>query len=184
MKTKLFHLFVCGLIAAVAAAVPGCGYTTKTSLPEHIRSVHVAKVPNRIDITGEVSSDKPFQTYRPGLETELRNAIIERFIFDGHLRVVPAEKADALLVAELLSFDRDPVRYESDDSIQEFRIHVTASVEFKDAVDNKVIYHADSLSGEGSYYLSGSLASSEDEAVQEALEDLTRRAVENILEVW
>jgi len=166
-------------------ALPGCaGYTSQTNLPEHIQTIHVMKVQNTIDISAEVSNKKAFQTYRPGLEVELRNALIERFIVDGHLKIDSEAKADSLLTAKLLSFDRDPVRYNRDDSIQEFRIHVTASASLMDQTSGEILWETASISGEGSYFLSGDEAVSEDEAVQESLDDLVRHIVEAVLEVW
>jgi len=172
------------ICAVLVLLISSCGYTTKTNLPEHIKSVHVDKVRNAIDISSEVSSNTPFQTYRPGLEIELRNALIERFIFDGHLKVVPKDRSDAVLKAVLLSFDRGPVRYNADDSIQEFRVYVKASIEFRDRLSDEIIWSRASLAGDSSYFLSGDEATSEDVAVEEALDDLVRHVVEKILEVW
>lgn len=165
-------------------AVSGCGYTTKTSLPDHIRSVHVPRVENKIDISAEISEKKPFQIYRPGLEVELRNAIIDRLVFDGHLRVATDAVSDATLALELTGFDREPLRYNANDTIQEFRIRVTASAQFVDKQSGQVIWSSKEISGESEYFLSGANAGSEDESVQAALTDLVRHIVENILEVW
>ena len=180
---KQFRLIL--LLAGVLLFTQGFGgYTSKTNLPEHIESVHVDKVSNTIDIASEVSSQHAYRIYRPGLEVQLRNALIERFIFDGHLRIASKDSADAILSADLLSFDRDPVRYNADDSIQEFRIHVTARISFNDALSGEPLWEAASISGQSSYFLSGTEAKSEDEAVLLALEDLVRHTVEDILEVW
>lgn len=175
-----------GLSAAclVVFALAGCAYTSKTNLPEHIKTIHVPQVPNRIDITGDVSNRTSFKVYRPGLEIDLRNALIERFIFDGHLKVADREKADAVLEAELIDFRRDPLRYNKDDSIQEFRVNVTASISFRDLKDDKTIWSSPSISGNSSYFLSGRVATTEDQAVAKALEDLARHVVEEVLEIW
>lgn len=162
----------------------GCGYTTKTSLPEHIRSVHVPRVDNKIDISAEISEERPFQVYRPGLEVELRNALIDRLVFDGHLRVAQDSASDATLYAELTGFDREPLRYNANDTIQEFRIRVTASARFVDKRSGQVLWAAEDISGDAEYFLSGVNAASEDAAVQKALTDFVGRVVENILEVW
>lgn len=179
-RTVLFPIFAWALLFSVA----GCGYTTKTSLPDHIRSVHVTSVENKIDISADVSSKKPFQVYRPALEVELRNALTDRLVFDGHLKVAQEAASDAVLRTQLVGFDREPLRYNANDTIQEFRIRVTASAQLVDKQSGQVIWSGQDLSGESEYMLSGSTASSEDEAVNEALEDLVRRMVENILEVW
>lgn len=167
-----------------AVLAGGCGYTAKTGLPDPIHTLHVAKVVNRIDIAQETSTGKVFPTYRPGLEVELRNAMNDRVIFDGHFELNAAEKADAVLTMELRSFEREPMRYNANDTIQEFRIHIRASAEFKDRVNGKVIWSSSEVSGDATYFLSGERAQSEDEAVEEALKDLTRLILEGVLETW
>jgi hypothetical protein len=168
----------------LALLLVGCGYTAKTQLPEHVRTVHVEKIKNTIDITGDVTNRQSFQVYRPGLEVDLRNALIDRFVFDGHLKIAPRDRTDALLQGELIDFRRDPLRYNADDSIQEFRVSVSASLRFTDARTGQTLWSAGAISGNATYFLSGRLARTEDEAVAEALEDLARHAVEAILEVW
>ena len=172
------------ILTGMVLGLAGCGYTTKTALPEHIRSVHVPQVENKIDISSEISNKKAFQIYRPGLEVELRNALIDRIVFDGHLRVAADAASDATLTASLTGFDREPLRYNANDTIQEFRIRVTASVRFVDKQTGNVLWSAENVSGDSEYFLSGPNASGEDNAVNKALKDLVRRVVENILEVW
>lgn len=174
----------CLILGICLCVIQGCGYTSKTHIEDRIKSVHVQKIPNRINITGDVTNQTRFKVYRPGLEVELRNALIERFVFDGHLKVSPFNKADSILTAELIDFRRDPLRYNADESIQEFRVSVTASLRFLDSVTEEEIWGVSSLSGDSTYLLAGRLAKTEDEAVAEALEDLARHAVEAILEVW
>ena len=176
-------LAIAGVVLC-AAFLNGCGSTSKTLLPDHVQTVHVEQVKNAIDITAEVTNRESFKVYRPGLEVDLRNALIDRFIFDGHLKIAPAESADSILQTELLSFKRDPLRYNADDSIQEFRITISAAVQFVDAKSGKVIYEVSGVSGDSAYFLSGPQSKSEDEAVITALDDLARHVVENVLEVW
>ncbi len=172
------------IVMVVMAALQGCGYTHETLLPENVKSVHVSKVANDIDITSEVTSESVFRVYRPGLEVELRNALIERFVFDGHLKIRNMEEADAVLRVKLKDFRRDPLRYNDDESVQEFRVTVVASCEFIDVSNEKTLWNNSGMSGNSDYFLSGPHARSEDEAVGEALEDLARHAVEDILEAW
>lgn len=185
MKLSRYFLFAAAVSAALLTAAGCAGYSQQTNLPSHIKTVYVEKISNQINLAAEISTDKAFQIYRPGLEIDLRNALIERFVFDGHLKIAQnAGVADSVVIGQLIRFDRDPTRYNSDDSIQEFRIHVVADLKLVDQVDDKVIWQGNGISGESSYFLSGENASSEDEAVQDALEDLVRHTVEEILEVW
>src|SRR5205823_1800981 len=96
----------------------------------------------------------PFRVYRPGIEVDLTNAIINRFVFDGNLKVSVPEKADAVVDARLVDYRRDPLRYSSGDDVQEYRLSVALEVTVSEARDQKVLWH-ETLTGETSYFLSG-----------------------------
>ncbi len=170
-------------VLCAAMTLGGCAYTTKSQLPEHIRSVHVATIKNSIDLSAEVSDRDHFRVYRPGVEVDLTNAVINRYIFDGNLRVASPEKADALIEATLLDYRRDPLRYTDNDDVQESRLSISLSVKMTDVKSQKIIWQ-DTVTGDAAFYLSGSKAASEDEAAARAVEDTARRVVEKTFEIW
>lgn len=169
---------------ALAAALSGCGYTNQISLPGDIRTIHVEPVANAIDLTGEISQDQTFRVYRPGVEVELTNAIINRYIFDGHLQVVSVpDRADAVVRARLVDYRRDPLRYSRSDDVQEYRLSITLDVSVESR-DGKPIWHESALTGDTTFFFSGARAISEDEAAAKAVQDTARRVVEKTLEIW
>jgi len=182
MKKGNYFLFFSLFVLSVFLA--GCGYTRQTHLPEYVRTIHVKPVKNAIDLSQEITDKSRFTTYRPGLEVELTNAIIDRFIFDGHLQVVEENKADVVIQSSLIAYRRDALRFAGEDDPIEFRLSVIADVTAKDVHSQKSLWERANLVGDATYYLSGPLARSEDEAVSEAVEDLARRVVEETLEVW
>ena len=109
-------------------ALSGCGYTTKSLLSESIKTVYIPPVKNGIDMTAEVTDRNPFRPYRPGLEVDLTNALINRFIFDGTLKIATAENADLVVEASLVDYRRDALRYSEGDDIQEYRLSVSMDV--------------------------------------------------------
>ena len=161
----------------------GCGYTMKTILPGNIKTIHVAPVKNAIDLSGEINDKDRFRVYRPGVEVDITNAVMNRFIFDGNLKVVNPEKADAVLEATLVDYRRDPLRYTEGDDIQEYRLSVTIDATVFLTNGHKVLWR-ETLTGDTSFFLSGSRALSEDEAVTKAVEDLARRVVDKTIESW
>ena len=175
--------WVRALAVLAVLQLSGCGYTTKSLLPENIRRVHVAPVKNGIDLSAEVSDKTPFRVYRPGLEVELTNAIINRYIFDGQLKVSAEDKADAELVATLVDYRRDALRYSESDDVQEYRLSITVEASFTQKSDGKVLWH-ERLTGDTTFFLSGLRSVSEDEASNKAVEDLARRVVEKTVEYW
>ena len=179
---KRFSFFVFLLLAGTF--LPGCGYTQKSLLSEKIKNIYVSPIKNAIDLSGEVNDKKPFRVYRPGIEVDLTNAVINRFIFDGNLKVSSPEKADATVEAKLVDYRRDVLRYSSGDDIQEYRLSITLDVAVYEARTHKVLWHETGLTGDTSFFLSGSRAISEDAAAQKAVDDVARRVVDKTIEVW
>ena len=173
-----------GIALLAVFSFAGCGYTTKAKLPEGVQALHIEPIKNAIDLSTEVSDKTRFKVYRPGLEVDITHAITNRFVFDGNLRVVSADKADAVLRAKLIDYRRDPLRYTSEDDIQEYRLNVTIDAALIDARTQEVLWHETSLTGDATFFLSGSRAISEDEATAKAVEDLARRVVERTVELW
>lgn len=176
MKKLVLFVLIAGLYA-------GCGYTQKNLLPENIQTIHVLPIKNMINLTGEVTEKQRFRVYRPGVEVELTNALINRFIMDGNLKVTPLDRADAVVEAKLTDYRRDPLRYSTGDDIQEYRLSVTVDVTVYERSSKKVLWRSN-LTGDTSFFLSGSRAVTEDEAAQKAVEDTARRIVDYTVELW
>jgi outer membrane lipopolysaccharide assembly protein LptE/RlpB len=158
----------------------GCGYTTSSTLPRSIKTIHVESFKNNIDFAQEGHRN----IYLPLLEVKVQNGIINRFLFDGNLKIVEADRADIILKGELTGYDRTVLRYTDEEDAQEYRIHVTVSLELQDAKKQEVSWTESGFVGEATYFVSGSLAKSEESAVDEAVTDLARRVVERTVEDW
>lgn len=179
------NLLLFTIYCLLITVLSGCGYTSKSLLPTHIKTVYVDNFKNSIDIAAETSSKKPFKLYSAGLEKEVTTAVAERFIFDGNLKVTKdPDEADSVLSGELLEYIKEPLRYDDNEEVTEFRVRVTASAKFLDKRTNKVIWQSSGLCGESSQRTSGSFEKSEDTARAEAVEDLARRILEKTIEVW
>lgn len=161
----------------------GCGYSHKSLLPSDVKSVHVAPIKNTIDLSGEIGDKHRFRVTRPGIEVDMTNAIINRFIFDGTLKVAAPDSADAVLEVKIMDYRRDALRYTDGDDVQEYRLSVVLQAVLYRTRDRKVLWR-EGVTGDTSFFLSGSLAVSEDEAVTKAVEDAARRVVEKTIELW
>ena len=185
VKTPVSRMARWAAVALIAAST-GCGYTNRSMLPEHIRTIHVLPVANGIDLSREISHKERFRVYRPGLEVDVTNALVNRFIFDGTLKVVSSpDKADSILEAKLIDYRRDPLRYNDSEEVQEYRLNIVLDVTLREnGPGGKVLWHSAQLTGDTTFYLSGSRAVSEDEALVKVIEDVARRVVESTVEVW
>lgn len=171
-------------LTACLVLAGGCGYTSRSLLPSDIKSLHVAPVENAIDLSAEISDKEHFRVYRPGLEVDVTNAVINAFIFEGNLKITKRESADAVLEAKLVDYRRDPLRYSDDDDVQEYRLSVVIEAHLIRSSDKKEIWSDARLTGDTTFFLSGPHAVSEDVAAGRAVEDVAKRVVERTFELW
>ncbi len=169
------------LIFAVMGMLGGCGYTTGSVMPSNYRTIYVEPFKNKVEFVNE----NVRALYKPLLETKVRTAIINRFQLDGHLRLSDSNKSNLVLQGDLIGFERDDLRIDSNtQAVVEFRIRIIMSLTMMDTANNQVYWTEPSFVGEATYWTTGPLAKSEDAALSDALTDLSRRVVEHTIENW
>jgi len=162
----------------------GCGYTATRILPAYYRTLYIDAFQNRIPITQEIGERAGFITSYPELEEKVTQGVIRRFLFDGNLRVInKPEVADLRLSGSLLDFYRQPIRRKDDNSVEEYRLNLTASVALRDR-EGKLLLQEDSLAGDTTYLTTGAGAKLESVAVDDLVTDFSRRIVEWVIEYW
>ena len=173
------------IYALLTMFLAGCGYTTGSVLPAHIRTIYVKPFSNEIDITKEVTDIDRYKIYRPTLEIDITKAVVNRFLYDGTLRVVEEKDADVVLSGAIISFKREPLRYTEDDEIEEYRLRIAAKVVFEDRRKEKILWE-ETVSNRktNTYFTQGSEAKSEIEALDETIEDVAKRIVNRTVEAW
>lgn len=177
MMRKTVLMILC---LAFCVLLSGCGYTTKSTLPSSIKAIRIEPFKNSIDYTTGSSRN----IYLPLLEVDARNAVIDRFLYDGNLKVVELPEADLVLTGELTKYERTALRYTDDDDVQEYRVHVTVSFELTNTRTETVSWSEPHFVGEATYFVTGAQATTEESAVDEAILDLARRIVERTIEDW
>jgi outer membrane lipopolysaccharide assembly protein LptE/RlpB len=170
---KLKHFLLLGILL-----MTGCGYTTQVTMPQGIKSVYVPNFKNTIDV-------KNLFTYRGGLETDLTNAVISRFLYDGNLKVVSTpEAADAILEGDITSFSQSPLSFNNFEQVTENRLSLTCSIRLVNAKTGKEILAEPSMVGDTRLFLTGARAVTQDEAVRQAIADLAKDIVDRVVEDW
>ncbi|MFH1837119.1 MAG: LPS assembly lipoprotein LptE [Candidatus Omnitrophota bacterium] len=174
------------LIVAVSITflMTGCGYKTGTLLPSELGSIHVKNFTNSIDVTREISDRRSGYSYRPGLETDITRTVISEFIFDGNLTVKPADKATLTLEGGLIDFRQYPLSYDDKDNVEEFRIELLVELKLINNLTKETMWKESSFMGEADYTVTGSNSKTEEEALKEAVKDLSERIVERTVEAW
>jgi len=175
----------CGILFLIPVIfISGCGYTTRSLLPENYKSICVENFANKINLSAEQSDMRMYRGYRPGMEIDLTKAVIDRFLNDGNLKIAPQERTDLVLKGELVDFRREALAYDNNENIDEYRLKLIVNIELRDAGTGKTLWTEKNFSGETNYRTSGSLAQSETAAVKNATLDMARRIVERTVEAW
>ncbi|MBU0469480.1 MAG: hypothetical protein KKD07_06210 [Candidatus Omnitrophica bacterium] len=176
MKIKL-RLFGFLLLSCVCF---GCGYTTRTTLPGNFKTIYIEDFSNEITFTTEKVRD----VYFPLLEIKVRNSIVDRFMFDGYVRVVDKDDADLILKGNLKGYQRDALRYTDNDDVEEYRVRIIVALELIDVKNQEIAWSEAGFAGEATYFITGSQATTEESAVNNAIIDLAKRVVERTVEDW
>ena len=161
----------------------GCGYTAKTILPDNVKTIHVDTFRNNIDITKEVSAKDKYEVYRPNLEVDLRDAIVNRIFLDGSLKVADKGFSDAVLEGQIMQYRKDPLRYQNE-VVQEYRISIVCDIKLINRKDSKVLFEEENITGDTTYLTTGALLKTETSALNDAMSDLARRIINRIVENW
>lgn len=175
MKKAEFVL-ACFILGALAA---GCGYST-SAVSGRLKTISVEPFRNKIAYSSETTRN----IYVPLMEVKITNAVVDRFLFDGHLRVAKGDKADIVLQGELINYQRDALRYTDNEDVQEYRITISVSLRLLDPVKQEIIWEEPNFSGDTTYFVVGAQAKTESAAIEDALKDLARRVVERTIENW
>ncbi|MBI3991106.1 MAG: hypothetical protein HY350_03045 [Candidatus Omnitrophica bacterium] len=171
-------LFFCVIIS-------GCGYTTRANLPAKIRTLYVKPFINKIDTTSEVTEGTRYRAFIPALNVKVTDAVIDRYHFDGNLKIVKEEDADVKLTGELTGFSRQPLRYTENQDVEEYRLLIEAKITLRNLKDNTVIWEETIANrGHDTYFAAGPHAQSEESALVEAIADLAKNIVDRTVEGW
>jgi hypothetical protein len=159
-------------------------YTTRSLVSSKYKTIYITPFVNKIDITNDLDTAGKYKIYRPLLETTITRSVVDRFLMDGNLKPVRLESADVALKGELVEFRRDPLRYTENDDVEEYRLNLIVNISLWDSAEDKLLWQENGFTGDVTYFTTGSLAKSEEMAINEAVVDLARRIVERAVEEW
>jgi hypothetical protein len=98
--------------------VVGCGvYTFNPKGQSEIKSINVERFENK--------------TPEYGLADQMSDLVIDAFIADGNLKVVPLENADAVLSGVLTRYDRKPYKYDQNDQVSSYEVVMDFDITLK-----------------------------------------------------
>ena len=153
-------------LGLLAAAVAGCGYSFRGTLPEHIQTV---AVPIFVNKTGE-----------PKLGSVLTNGVLEAFSTNGRLRVVRREDADAVLEGEVIGYSVVSISYDSNANVRQYRLTVTMNLKLLDMKKSAVLFEEHGLSEKADFNVQSAVSQTiavEETAVRSAATEIGRAIV-------
>jgi hypothetical protein len=162
----------------------GCGYTTRSMISTEFKTIYIPPFVNKIDFTQESDVGNKYKINRPLLETEITKAVVDKFVFDGNLKLGDTQSADLTLKGELVEFRRDPLRYTTNDDVEEYRLNMVVTISMWNNREGKLLWEEPRFTGDTTYFTTGTQAISEDAAITTAIKDLARRIVERTVEQW
>jgi hypothetical protein len=153
-------------VAALLVLAGCCGYSTRSLLPPHLRTVAVPTVEN--------------VTTRPGGGDDLTEALIQAFNRDRNLRVTAIETADLVLTTTLSSYSRTATAYDANQAVSGYEIAVAARVQAEDRVRGENFLDR-TVSARVGY---DPESEDEDNAAGRAVERLAEEIVRQVITTW
>lgn len=147
-----------------------CGYHGQVSLPDNFKRIH-------LDVSDSGS-------FRPGLQTDVTQALTQRILIAGG-RVVPeTSQADATMTATITALQNDPVAFDSTDIARRFRIVVVVDLQVTQQEGN-VEVAKEELRGQAYYSAPPGVTGTEvaqNDAIRRAIRDLADQVVTRVVE--
>jgi hypothetical protein len=157
------------LAALILALLVSCGYKAGSLLPDHIKKIYIPTFEN--------------ETTRYGIEQDLTTLVTEAFTNDNRLSVVSEGEADAMLRGVIIGYEKGALTFDRAQTVDEFKIEITVSVEFEDLHEGKVLWKEGDFRAWESY-TAGEEDGGEEEALRGAMETLAGDMVSRTLEGW
>lgn len=132
-----------GLVLA-AVLLAGCGYSTRGSLPDHIKTVAVPVFKNR--------------TLEPGVESAITSGVVNAFTNGGRVRVVPVDQADAILEGEVVGYSLDGLAFDRNANVRAYRLRLVLNVEFRDVRRSALLWRQEGLEETSDFQVEGQVS--------------------------
>ena len=157
---------VAAVVLGAALASPGCGYSLRGNLPDHIKTVAVPIFQNRTAV--------------PAVENFLTNAVINAFATNGRLRVTSVDRADSVLDGEITNYYLQSIAYDAAANIRQFRLTVTLNLRFRDVRRNEMLFQRTGFADRADFAVPGTVAetiTASEGALQQAATEIARSVV-------
>jgi outer membrane lipopolysaccharide assembly protein LptE/RlpB len=167
MTTKCACTSASLLIALLCA---GCGYSTSARTAKDIKSIHVPFFEN--------------QTTQPNLEITVTESVIFNLLDDNTLRVTEESDADAVLEGHIVEFQNRPFSFNVELNAEEYHVLLRVRATLYSRRSNEPIWSDRIIVGDGSYFIDTPEANTFDDAVAEAIREISERIINLTVRDW
>ncbi|MBU1125630.1 MAG: hypothetical protein KKC84_06370 [Candidatus Omnitrophica bacterium] len=188
-RLQVKTLLLGGALVACSVQLASCGYTTRSMISDKFKTIYITPFTNKMDVTKDGAENARYRIYRPMLNTEITKKVINQYLWDGNLRPAKEETADLILKADLIEYRKEPLRYDENDEVAEYRMAIVANLILWDNKENAQVWQETGFTGETTYFpgtstLANVVTKTDEQAVTDAVADLARRIVERTVEQW
>ena len=161
-------------IALIILATPaGCGYTVRSALPSHLKTLAIPSFGNN--------------TVEFGLSDDITQSLVSGFLADRHLRIVQERDANAVLRGTVVAYKNQVFGYTSKERATEYEIVLTVQVSFRDMVKNHDLWKEDALTVRTTYNVvpvGTEPAKTETDGRRDVIQKLTDQVVSRTVQGW
>jgi len=162
-----------GIALILAAAAPGCGYTVRSSLPSHLKTLAIPIFGNN--------------TVEFGLADDITQSLVNGFLVDRSMRIVQERDANAVLRGSVVAYRNQVFGYTSSERATEYEIVLTVQVAFRDMIKNRDVWKEDALTVRTTYNVVAvgtEPAKTETDGRKEVVQKLTDQIVSRTVQGW
>jgi hypothetical protein len=126
-------------------------------------------------------------TTQAGLDQDISEAVVNRFVADNNLRVVREAEANAILSGAVVRYENAVFGFTGSVQAEEYRVSITVSCRFFDKVKNREIWRDESLTKTSNYYVvdvPGQDAKTEVDGRQEAIQKIADEILQRTVSAW
>ncbi len=155
-----------GLSATVLLASSSCAfYTPKPSQTATVESIGIPLMEN--------------ETAEYGLAEQLTVGVTDGLIEDNTLQVVDPSRAESVLEATILTYERSPYTYDIDENVSEYLVEVTVRARLVRQETGETIWDAASIRAWGEYAASETEQDGQRRAIEKLTEEILNRTVKS-----
>lgn len=155
------------LLLAALFGANGCVHTGSVALPEGARSIAVPIVENR--------------TLEYGAEERLTDALVQEFLRDGRLEVLPSRAADLQLEAALVRYQLRALSYDAEEQAVAFQLQTRLLVTVTDRRSGKRLLEEEPFEESGVFFLSNRPEARREEQIYRRL---AQALISRLLDGW